>query len=326
MASSDRSHSPVHGRRPTETDPRLDSRLAAIDVEARRVWISKLLGRAIGPFRPSHLLWKDETGAFLEATEMAKDRKVRLKVLWPQIVMDDEALSRFVRAMRVTIDLKHPNLIRLIAAGNDGDYCYMASELFDGEPLGMLMGRHGRLERLSIDQVLRVGMDIAAALDHVVARNIVHRDIRPSNILIGRDGTAKLDNLIVAKAIAGASHDKISVVGVHEYLVDLAYMSPEALLEEGAIGFTADIYSLGATLFYALTGQPPFASETLVELGRQIREEPPIFPETLRQNVPVELQNTIGRAMAKDPKDRFSTPGELLRTLASIAKSVGLDA
>lgn len=296
----------------------MDSRLDSINSEAKRIWVSKILGRAIGPFRVLDHISEDDTGAVFKATDTQKERLVRLKVLWLKVAMDDTSFARFVRAMRTTMGLKHPNLVRLYAAGKDGEYCYMASEFFDGDPLSLVAKRRGKQGALDWKTVLGVAKDMAAALDAIFERKIIHRDIKPNNIILGDDGVAKLDNLIVAKAIEGAQQEQISIQGSSDLVGDLCYMAPEALLGDTDVDCRCDLYSLGAALYTILTGRPPFQAPSVLQLGRMIQTKVPDSPRTIQPDIPEAFERIILKLLAKKAEDRFQTPAELVRELASI--------
>lgn len=303
--------------RPGE-ESRMDTRLNSIDDEVRRVWSSGIPGKAIGPFRVGHLVGNDEVGAVFKAIDVQRDRPIRLKVLWPKLAMDDRAFARFVRAMRTTIDLRHPNLVRLIAAGKDGEYCYMACEYIEAEPITSILKEPEYDGKCPWEKALKIGLDVTAALQHAHERKIVHRDIKPSNILIDKDGQAKLDNLIVAKAIEGSYEEQISVQGALDFIGELAFVAPEALIGTDDIDCRSDIYSLGATLYALMAGHPPFQADSMVQLGRMIQDNYPDLIRTIQPTMPEAFDKLIRRMMAKKPADRPEDPTALLEEFERI--------
>ena len=183
---------------------------------------------------------------------------------------DDEEVQRFIRAMTTAVELKHPNLIAVYAAGKQGDTCWFAMEYVDGEPLTKLIEKFGTLKMLDWRFALTVGVHIAQALEAAHEKHVIHRNISPENIMIRKDdNVAKLGDMMLAKALEGIKAKQITKPG--ELVGDIAYMSPERTKSDVEVDTRSDIYGLGATLYALLTGKPPFTGKTLVETIAQIR-------------------------------------------------------
>lgn len=303
----------------TESEDRTSDRLLAIDAEAQRVWAARVLGSKIGPFHIVEQIGSDEIGASFKAVDVEKDRIVRLEVLWFKIASDETDFARFVRAMRTTIDLEHPNVVRLLAAGRDGELCYLVTEY---EKVRSVAEAVAQAEggRLSWPVVLGIARDITRALELAFEKKILHRNIHPGSIVLAPDGTAKLDHLILAKAIEGARVEKITNKDSGQIIGQMLYLSPEALVNDERMDCRSDIYSLGTTLYHALAGQPPFQSRSIPDLANQIRHQPP-RPLAEFQSIPPQFAAVVLRMLAKRPEDRFETPAELAAALDAIPRS-----
>jgi len=278
-----------------------------------------LVGTTLGRYEIIEVLAKARTGLLFRARDTEKDHQVALKVLWPEITRDDDEVQRFVRAVKTVLHVKHPNLVDLYGAGKTRPrYCWTASELVEGDSLMDVMTLAGQNGQLPWQQVLRVGIHIARALEAAAEAKMVHRNITPTNILIRkRDGVTKLGDLMLAKALEGTQADKITRPG--ETVGDIPYLSPEQLLVEGALDSRSDIYSLGATLYTAVTGRPPIQGKSLAETISQIESQKSEDPRKLNPSLPRQFAKIILQMLEKDPEKRFATPTELVRSLTNVA-------
>ena len=199
-----------------------------------------LVGTTLGRYEIVEVLAKARTGLLFRARDTEKDHQVALKVLWPEITRDDDEVQRFVRAVKTVLHVKHPNLVGLYGAGKTRPrYCWTASELVEGDSLMDVMTLAGQNGQLPWQQVLRVGIHIARALEAAAEAKMVHRNITPTNILIRkRDGVAKLGDLMLAKALEGTQAERITRPG--ETVGDVPYLSPEQLLVQGELDSRSD--------------------------------------------------------------------------------------
>lgn len=287
--------------------------------------LSQLVGRTLARYEITDVIARTRTGMLFRARDTEKDRQVALKVLWPEITRDEEELQRFVRAVKTVIGVKHPNLVALYGAGKSKPrYCWTASELVEGDSLMEVMTRDGENGQLPWQQCLRVAVDIARALEAAAAKGFVHRNITPTNILIRkRDGVAKLGDLMLAKALQGTQAERVTRPG--ETVGDIPYLSPEQLLSQNDIDFRADIYSLGASIYTAVTGRPPIEGKTLAQTIARIESERPLDPRTLNPTISVPFASILLRMLEKDPGDRYDAPTRFVRALEHVVEETGLD-
>lgn len=238
-------------------------------------------------------------------------RKVAVKILPMIRANDNSCLERFYREARAVAALNHPNIVRAYDVGQEQNLHFLAMEYVDGVTLHELVSQRGPLEPLRAVHYLR---QAAQGLQHAYEAGLVHRDIKPGNLLVDMTGTVKILDLGLARFYEDHT-DQLSAKNAETVLGTIDYVSPEQALNSHDVDIRSDIYSLGATFYYCLTGSPPFPKGTPGQklLWHQTRK-PPTLSE-VRPDVPAELSTVIDTAMAKDVKDRFQTPLELLQAL-----------
>ena len=282
-----------------------------------------LTGTTIKHYELGPVLARGHTGTIYKVKDTRDGKDVAVKVLHADFTKDDEEVQRFVRAMTTAIELKHPNLIALYAAGKQGDTCWYAMEYVDGDPLTKLIEKFGTLKMLDWKFALTVGVHIAQALEVAHEKHIIHRNISPENIMIRKkDNVAKLGGMMLAKALEGIKAKQITKPG--ELVGDIAYMSPERTKSDVEVDTRSDIYGLGATLYALLTGKPPFSGKTLVETIAQIRQSDPVPPKKFQLSIPDKFQDVVMMMLAKRPELRYQTPAQAARALEQVAKFQGL--
>jgi serine/threonine protein kinase len=286
--------------------------------------LTELVGKTLSHYEIGEVIAKGQSGVVFRARDTKEDRAVALKVLWPEFSRNDAEMQRFIRGMKTTLPLRHPNLVTLYAAGKTGGYCWMAMEYVEGESLTQVIQRIGTANMLDWRHALRVAVHIGRALDYAHGHSIIHRNITPQNILIQEaDKLAKLGDLMLAKALEGTLAEQITRPG--EMLGDLRYMSPERTRGNPAeIDGRSDIYSLGATVYHLLTGRPPCEGTTLVETVTKIRQEEPVKPTRYQLSIPGLFEGTVMKTLAKRPDDRFQTAADLIKDLERVAKFQGV--
>jgi serine/threonine protein kinase len=286
--------------------------------------LGDLLGQTLAHYRIDAVLAKGSTGIVFKGFDTQKNRVVALKVLWPEFTKNEEEMQRFIRAMKTTLPLRHPNLVALYGAGKTRPYYWIAMEFVDGESLTQVIQRIGTAGMLDWRYALRVAVHVARALDFAQGHKVIHRNIKPTNIVVQHsDKLAKLGDLMLAKALEGSRAEQITRSG--ELVGDLAYMAPERTRGATAVvDGRSDIYSLGATAYALLTGRPPFDAGSLPETIMQIRQEEPVSPKKFQLSIPDLFEGTVLKMLAKRPDDRFQTPAELLAELERVAKYQGL--
>jgi serine/threonine-protein kinase len=246
-------------------------------------------------------------GVVYKARQLTVDRLVALKMLPPRLARDPGFVERLVREARVVAALNHPNIVQVLDVGEADGLYYFAMELVDGETLGQRIRRLGRLPEKEALEIVR---QTAAALDHAHAHGIIHRDVKPDNILLTKKGVAKLADLGLAmqrsEAPAGQS---VGPTGTP------LYMSPEQARGGEAIDIRADIYSLGATLYHAVVGSPPFTGpNSPAILSKHLYDKVP----SPRDAVPAlsdGLCHVVMKMLAKRPFARYASPAQLMQDL-----------
>ncbi len=239
------------------------------------------------------------------ARDRRLDRLVALKVLRPELTGDREFAARFEREARAAASLAHANVVTIYDYGQSGQLSYIAMEYVAGGNLKALLRRQGRL---SPAQALAIAEQVLAALAAAHARGIIHRDVKPENILL----TPELDVKVADFGIARVGN--VERTGSGLALGTALYMSPEQALGE-VITPAADVYSFGVVLFEMLAGRPPFQGSSAVEVAlRHVREEPPRL-STLAPAIPPRLESIVMQALAKSPERRWANAEEALQAL-----------
>jgi serine/threonine protein kinase/Tfp pilus assembly protein PilF len=246
------------------------------------------------------------------AHDIRHDRDVALKVLRPELGI---GADRFLREIRVAAGLRHPHILPVHDSGEAGEYLYYVMPYVPGLSL---QDRLDEERTLSPRDTMVIGAEVAEALDHAHRQGVVHRDIKPGNILL-EDGHAVVADFGIARAVRDAGDDRLTQAGV--VVGTPAYMSPEQTTGEEHIDGRSDIYSLGCVLFEALSGAPPFrGANSMAILSARLTSPVPRLRD-VTQDIAPEIDEIIGRALAVDPTDRFSTSGELAGLLRALASS-----
>lgn len=241
-------------------------------------------------------------------------REVAIKVLADRYAGDDQFLERFTREARAAAGLNHPNIVQVYDRGQADGQPYIAMELVDGETLKDLIVREAPLApRRAIDLALQ----ILAALRFAHRKDVVHRDVKPQNILVLPDGRAKVADFGIARAGAvDGMTEAGSVVGTAQYL------APEQA-RGLPVGPPADLYAVGVVLYEMLTGRVPFTADTSVAVAVKHVQEPPPRPRALVPSIPPELEAVVLKALQKDPEDRYATADEFGLELDRVRRAIG---
>jgi serine/threonine-protein kinase len=265
----------------------------------------------IGKYEILQRIGEGGSGIVYRAHQTTLGREVALKVLSQKREGEEEYLERFNREAQVAVTLNHVNIVRGLDFGNADGYHYFARELVEGESLFSLIRREGRLpEKKAIDVVLQM----VRALEHAGKFHIVHRDIKPENILVTRSGTAKLCDLGLARPMiqGGQADSQGRPIGT------ALYVAPEQIRREGNLDFRADIYSLGATLFHALTGAPPYTGQTVQEIIRAHLSAPVPNPRDRVLEISTGTAAIVVKMLSKDPGERYQSLEALDEDLDSV--------
>ena len=245
---------------------------------------------------------------FLARTPEGTD--VALKVLHPELLASTTA-DRFLREIRLTSRLNHPNIAKLLDSGERDWLVYYVMTYSAGPSLRAAIDS---VRRLTIPDALRVAGDVLGALEHAHAQGIIHRDVKPENIIIAREGAVLLD-FGIARAIDASVSDQLTRSGMS--VGTSRYMSPEQVSSLDTIDHRCDIYAVGCVLFECLAGRPPFAdrNESLV-LQQQLTVPAPDV-RTLRSDTPPPLAEAVARALRKTPSERWSSASEMLLAMGA---------
>jgi len=243
-----------------------------------------------------------------QARAPGRAEPVAIKVMNPNVA-DALDSKRFIREMGIAASLDHPLIVPLIDSGRAGGVLYYVMPCVSGESL---YERLQRERRLPVPEALAVARDVATALGYAHERGVLHRDVKPENILLAR-GRALIADFGLARAIGAADYTKLTATGV--IVGTVYYMSPEQLREEPDLDQRTDIYSLGCMLYEMLSGELPFTARTLTDVANRILRGPIPAVRRLRPEVPGAVDEAIGRALAKARADRFRTMSEMLAAL-----------
>ncbi len=268
-----------------------------------------LIGARLGNFEIISEIGRGGMGVVYRARQVSLNRDVALKVLPSSVIQDDTAGERFTREAHAMAQLSHPSIVDVIEVGEQDGVRYFAMQLVDGPSLAEMTQQHGGIEA---ERAAEIAAEVADALDHAHERGVVHRDIKPGNILIAEDGRAVVTDFGIAKAIEGALAGGQSLtqgtIGTPEY------MSPEIIRGNPVDGRT-DIYSLGIVLYQMLTGRVPFSATTPFEMANRHLSDPPTPPSALGTPCPQWLESVLLKALAKEPAQRFSSAAEMASAL-----------
>lgn len=267
-------------------------------------------GTAFAGCRVEGVLGRGGMGVIYRATDVHLGRPVALKLIATERASDPEVRERFEREARLTASIDHPNVVPIYAAGEEGGHLYLVMRYVAGTDLHALLAREGRLEPARAAAIVA---QVGAALDAAHAAGLVHRDVKPANVLIA-DEHVYLGDFGITRVQADT---RITDSG--NWIGTVDYMSPEHLRGEPTDA-RADVYALGCVLHAALTGTPPFRRETVpATITAQLHDAPPRPSQT--PGVPEAFDRVIARALAKDPADRYPSAGDLGR--AAVAAAAG---
>jgi serine/threonine-protein kinase len=254
-------------------------------------------------------------GSVYKAIQTSVNRMVAIKILSPGILEDETAVARFFQEARAAGKLSHKNLISGIDAGESGGLYYFVMEYVTGRSCREILNADGPFPE---KRALPVALQMAEVLDHIHGHQLVHRDIKPENILLTPDGTVKLCDLGLAKSTTAAA-PSLTEAGL---AVGTPYfMSPEQIRAEKLVDIRADLYSLGASLYFLVTGKRPYEAPSAMETMTRHLTEPVPDPQVLAPLLSDEFSRVIRKLMAKAPGDRYATPRHLLEELRKIPAS-----
>lgn len=236
-------------------------------------------------------------------------RTVAVKILRPQYASDQDFVERFRREARAAASLSHPNVVNIYDVGQENNLDYIVMEYIPGDNLKDII-RHQ--SPLSVNRALDITRQIAEALNHAHQRNIIHRDIKPHNILVTPDGQVKVTDFGIARAISASTFTQTGII-----VGSVQYSAPEQA-KGGAVGPQSDIYSLGCVLYEMLAGRVPFKGDTTIAIAMQHLQNDSIPVRQIRPEIPAAVESIVIKAMAKDPQERYPTALALLKEVNAI--------
>ena len=240
------------------------------------------------------------------ALDEVLDRPVAVKLLHREISEEADQLERFRREARAAARLSHPNLVGVIDAGEDDGRPYIVFEYIEGRTLKRRIQEEGSLP---VDEAVAYAIEIGRGLTAAHARKLVHRDVKPQNVLIDPDGRAKVTDFGIARSL-----EQKGMTATGRVLGTTDYVSPEQAMGED-VDERSDVYSLGIVLYEMLTGDVPFSAETQVGVAMKHVNEPMPDVQTKRPEVSAAVASVIDRSTTKDPRDRYSSVAEMVRDL-----------
>lgn len=252
-------------------------------------------------------LGKGAMGIVYQAHDPQIDRMIALKVLREDRVVDQEFVRRFVSEAQAIGRLSHPNIVTVFDVGEDHGTIYIAMEYLEGRSLDLLLQE----KTYGLEQIVDLGAQVADALDYAHRQGIIHRDIKPGNIIVTPQGHVKVTDFGIAR-IEGASGHQMTQMG--EILGTPIYMPPEQVAGQPVDG-RSDIYALGVVLYELSTGRRPFAGDNLTTLFNAIGNETPTTPSAIHPQVPSSLSQLIMKCLHKSPAERFQNGRDLSQAL-----------
>lgn len=244
-----------------------------------------------------------------KAKDLLLNRTVTIKVLREQFLSDEEFIRRFRREAQSAASLSHPNIVSVYDVGKEGDFEYIVMEYVEGRNLKEIIREYAPL---TTEQTINLGRQITEAIQNAHENHIIHRDIKPHNILVTADGHAKVTDFGIARAVSSATvtHTGDIVGSVH-------YLSPEQA-KGLQINEQSDIYSLGIILYELVTGKVPYEGETPITIVLKHMNDQPVLPSKINPRVEKEFEAVIMRAIAKSPENRYLSAKDLLADLNNI--------
>lgn len=257
-------------------------------------------------FQIESLIARGGMATVFKGTDLTLGRTVAVKILSEELAQDPSFVARFRLEAQAAASLTHPNIVAVYDTGSDGETHYIVMEYLEGRTLHQILNEDGTVPP---EEVATIGAEVAEALAEAHEKGIVHRDVKPGNIMISRNGTAKVMDFGIAKAATAGNLTQVgSILGT------VAYLSPEQARGEPVDG-RSDIYSLGALLYQMLTGSLPLKGDTYVEMVHKLNNQDPPRPSEVNPSVPRKMDAVIMRTLAKEPGDRYQTGTELAADL-----------
>ncbi len=270
-------------------------------------WAETLLGKRLeNKYELTEIIGIGGMSVVFKARDILLDRIVAIKVLLPELAADPSLRERFLREARTSANLNHPNIITIHTVGVENNIYYFVMDYIEGETLEDVIKKQAPLD---FNKTKNIVKDVLLAIDYAHSRNVIHRDIKPGNIIISREGRCIVTDFGIAKVISSQKLTRTgTTIGTAEY------MSPEQI-EGKQIDYRSDYYSFGVMLYEMYTGKLPFDAEDPYTMGIKHLTEIPPEPKSINPEIPDYLNFTILKLMAKDPDKRFQSVDEIFKSL-----------
>jgi serine/threonine-protein kinase len=272
------------------------------------------LGKTIGPFAIDKQLGAGAMGAVYRAKHAESGKWVAIKIIGAAHVGNEVSMQRFEREWEILKQLRHPNIVRLLASGRFAGTPFYAMEYVEGEGLDKVIARRGRIEW---EEVVRLGRQLCAGLQHAHDKGIIHRDLKPSNVMILKDGTVKLTDFGIAKDL-----DRTAITDVNSTVGTAAYMSPEQCKGHRDLTYKSDLYSMGVMFYELLTGKKPFLADSSLDMFMQHIKGTFERPSRLALDIPIFLDTLVCQLMEKEPERRPFSAAIVSESLERVAEKV----
>ena len=283
--------------------------------------IEQLAGTKLGNYEIERLIGSSGLGVVYKARHVSSDCPVALKILPPVLRPDPLFVKRFHRVIQAITQLRHANIVQVYESGESQDLLFFSMECINGKTLHEILEKKGRLES---DEAVGMISQTARALEHAHKNNIIHGDVEPSNIIIDESGNAKVKGFGLANVFEphpSAVRISVSIVG------DPGYLSPELLhLGYHFVDHRTDIWTLGVTLYEALTGKLPFEATNFAELVRKIASEKPEPISSVQKDIPAMLEHVIAKMLEKNPQKRYPDMETLINDLKAVKSGEAVSA
>ncbi len=280
-----------------------------------------LEGTQVGPYEIVALLGAGGMGQVYRARDPRLEREVAIKVLADALSHEPGYLERFQREARAVARLNHPNIVQVYDFGEQGNLTYLVMPLIPG---GTLRDYLAQRRRLPLAEAVSITDQVTSALQYAHERGLVHRDVKPANILMSTEGRALLTDFGIVRLVEQAGSAGTTLTHRGAFVGSPEYAAPE-MVTGGPIDKRVDIYALGVVLFQLLTGQLPFSGATPVVLLMQQTQQPPPAPRSINPEIPPAVEAVVLKALAKQPEARYQTAAELMAALREAISSPAIE-
>jgi serine/threonine protein kinase len=280
--------------------------------QSEQFLLGKWRGFTIGKFKLLERIGVGGMGQVFLCEHMFMKKRLAMKVLPPKMANQPAAVGRFYREARAAAALEHPNVVRTHDIDQDGNLHFIVMDYIDGPNLLEVVKKFGQME---IARAVSYVRQTANALDFAFRNKIIHRDVKPGNILMDRKGVARLLDMGLARFLNDHT-DQLTLKYDDKIVLGTAdYVAPEQVANSHSVDIRADIYALGSTLYFLLAGHPPFPTGTVSQKLLWHRTKEPTHIRAIRPEVPDGLAAVLAKMMAKDPKARYQTPAQVVAAL-----------